>query len=107
MNTITKEQIDEVFAKAEEHPNPHQMDAMEGIYKLMIPEWDNVKRVNGWPHVGEALATYCIGKFREFDKKHHPEVKPAGIWINNGPGMERKLGDWEFSMDGVELEMME
>ena len=107
MNTITKEQIDEVFAKAEEHPNPHQMDAMEGIYKLMIPEWDNVKRVNGWPHVGEALATYCIGKFREFDKKHHPEVMPAGIWINNGPGMEGKLGDWEYSMDGVELEMME
>ena len=107
MNTISKEQIDEVFAKAEEHPEPHQADAMEEIYKLMIPEWDRVKKVHGWPHVGKALAYYCIEKFREFDKKHHPNVLPAEIWINNGPGADERLDAWEYSMEGVELEMME
>lgn len=107
MNTISREQIDKVFAKAEEHPEPHQMDALEGIYQLMIPEWDRVRKMRGWPHVGRTLARYCINKFQEFDKKHHPQVIPAGIWINSGPGVDEKLGDWEYSMEGVELEMME
>jgi hypothetical protein len=105
MNTITQEQIDKILEEAEQMPEPHQADAMIRLYKLMIPEWEDVKQLHGWPKVGKDLSRYCIRKFQEFDEKYHPHVMPAGIWINNGPSTNEKLQDWEFSLEGVEIEM--
>jgi hypothetical protein len=62
----------------------HQDIALVGIYKLFIPDWENIKQVEGFPTVGQELWKYICQLFIDFDQQHHPEVFKGGIWLNHG-----------------------
>ena len=47
--TITPEQVDAIFAAAET-----QSDYVFNLYKLVIPKWDDVAQVDGYPRVNKA-----------------------------------------------------
>jgi len=88
---LGQKEVDTIFAEAK-----HQRDYVVGLYKVVFPRWDKIENVNGFPHCGEALHSYTMGKAIEFDKLHHPKVMNGGLWMNSGFSIDRGLGDWEF-----------
>jgi hypothetical protein len=78
---ITKEQVEEIFNNSKE-----QGDYIFGMYKLVIPKWDTVENVGGYPKCGKELSLFCIEKAIDWDKKHLDNHKVAlgGAWINWG-----------------------
>ncbi len=86
--------LQEVFEKAE-----HQNSALIGIYKLIMPEWDRIERLEGFPEMGQEMWRYICNLFIDFDQRHHPEVFNGGIWVNQGFSSSDELGPWEISLD--------
>jgi hypothetical protein len=85
-------QLQLVFENAQ-----HQDAALVGIYKLFIPDWENIKQVEGFPTVGREMWKYICQLFIDFDQQHHPEVFKGGIWLNNGFSSDGNLDPWEIS----------
>jgi hypothetical protein len=50
MIRVKQETLEEIFEGAE-----GQADALIAIYKLVLPEWDDIERLDGWPSVNETL----------------------------------------------------
>ena len=74
-----------------------QQEALAEIYKLVLPEWDQIRKVNGFPEVGNDLWQFVCRKFIHFDRMHHPAVFAGGIWLNNGFQSNPELDPWELS----------
>jgi hypothetical protein len=90
---ITKEMIEEIFNTCN-----HQTDAAIALYKLAFPEWDNIQSIDGWPTAGKELNEEIFKQFGEFDKKYHPDVMPAGLWLNKGfSTLDKSIVGWELS----------
>lgn len=96
ITTIKKLQhrLQAVFEQAE-----HQSSALIGIYKLIIPDWERIKRLEGYPVVGRGLWQYISNLFIDFDQHHHPQVFNGGLWLNQGFSSSEDLGPWEISID--------
>lgn len=87
-----QEKIDNIFEAA-----THQNECLINIYKIVLPDWDNIDRIIGYPIIGCEMWRYVCRKFIEFDAKNHPECV-SGIWINNGFSSSADLGGWEIDM---------
>jgi hypothetical protein len=81
---ISKKEVDKVFKESK-----NQQQVCVGLYKLVYPDWDKVKSINGFPKVAEDIDRYIFEKFIEFDQENHTGVLPGGLWLNRG-----------FSIDG-------
>lgn len=99
---VTKDQIDLCFEKA-----VNQNEYLVNLYKIPFPDWDEIKSISGFPHVGKELAYYIMGKAMDFDRVHHPNIMNGGLILNSGFGQDDKLGAWELSLEGVEVEYLE
>jgi hypothetical protein len=86
--------LQEIFEKAD-----HQNSALIGIYKLIMPDWDSIERLEGFPVVGQEMWQYIANLFIDFDQHHHPQVFKGGLWLNNGFSCSDKLGPWDISLD--------
>jgi hypothetical protein len=102
MITLNPKEVEELF---EQHTQ--QGDVLVALYKMVIPEWDNVKKVKGWPAVNDYTWKRICSLFQEFDSNHHPGVMPGGCWMNTGFSTNHDIPDWEVSMDNCTLEMNE
>ncbi len=89
---ILQRRLQEIFEKAE-----HQDSALVGIYKLFIPDWEKIDRLEGFPTVGQEMWQYICQLFINFDQVHHPKIFKGGIWFNNGFSSDGNLGPWEIS----------
>ena len=97
---LTKEQIDEIFEKAS-----HQAEYVLGLYELVIgPDFSDCKKIKDWPKAGPKVYEYVMLRAIEFDRKHHPDVLPGGLWVNYGFSLDKNLGDWEVDISEVEIE---
>ena len=67
------EHIKELFEK-----HCDQGKVIEDIYRTVLPDWDRIKKVEGYPKCGTDLSYFIIKQFQDFDKKHHPDVMPGG-----------------------------
>src|SRR5210317_1462711 len=81
---LPKKVIDEIFERSSNSAIPHQADVIVELYRLVIPVWDEVKKIDGWPIVTKKTSEYLFRKFMDFDDKHHPTVLRGGLWMNNG-----------------------
>jgi len=95
-----KDHIKAIFARHE-----HQSDALIGIYKMVLPDWDRIEAIEGFPEAGNNLWTFICRQFIEFDQKYHPDVFNGGIWMNNGFSSNRHLGPWEISFENCKVIM--
>lgn len=77
----------------------HQDSALVRIYKMVFPDWDRIKQIEGFPVVGQAMWKYICNLFIQFDHQHHPEVFKGGLWFNNGFSSSEDLDPWEISFD--------
>lgn len=81
-----RQQIDEIFDRY-----TNQWDVVVALYRLAHPDYDNIKKLVGWPRVGEELGDYIMQKFREFDRKYHPDVISGGAWFNYGFSYDKEI----------------
>lgn len=95
-----KEAVKQLFAE-----NTHQAHVIEGLYKMVLPEWDNIESINGWPKCGKPFWLWISQQFMDFDRIHHPGVFKGGAWMNSGFSVDETLGDFEVSLEGVTFTM--
>ncbi len=86
--------LQEIFEQA-----VHQEAALIGLYKMLIPNWEKIERLEGYPIVGRGLWQYIGNLFIDFDQRHHPQVFNGGLWLNQGFSSSDEIGPWEISMD--------
>jgi len=89
-----KERILEVFAK-----NTDQHYAIVGVYRLVIPDWDEIEKLVGHPEAGMELCLFICKQCMEFDRQHHPNCMPGGAWLNWGFSPDSELDPWGISFD--------
>ena len=76
----------------------HQADALLDIYRLYIPDFDEIALIHGHPKAGRELWLFIAELFVQFDKVHHPKVMPGGLWLNNGFSHGEKLKGWDVTL---------
>ena len=75
----------------------HQEKVLIDLYKLVFPEWDRIIKIDGYPEAGCDLWKFICRIFQEFDRKHHPDCMPGGLWMNTGFSVNTELQPWEVS----------
>ena len=86
--------LQEIFETAE-----HQERALIALYRMLIPDWNRLERLEGFPVVGQEMWQYICQLFIDFDQKHHPRVLNGGLWIHAGFSSSADLEPWEISFD--------
>ena len=94
-----RNQIKNIFKEQD-----NQVDAVIEIYRLALPDWDDIKLIKGYPEAGEELCRMVCREFIEFDRKHHPGCFAGGLWMNKGFSVNRNLGPWEIDFDECSVE---
>ena len=87
---LEKKEIDEIFERA-----TNQYEACLALYHKVHPDYDKIKKLEGYPRVGKELHTYLFQKFIEFDSLHHPGVLAGGLWLNKGFSLDESLEAFE------------
>ena len=98
----SKEKLQHRLQEIFEH-SEHQESALIGIYKLVFPDWEEIKQIEGFPQIGRELWGYIANLFIDFDQCHHVQVFKGGLWVNNGFGSSDKLDGWEISLENCKV----
>ena len=93
-----KEHIKSIFDKYQ-----HQEEVLIDLYKMVLPDWDFIKRVEGFPEAGNDLWQFICRYFQDFDGRNHPDVMPAGAWMNSGFSVNHELSPWEIGFKKCSL----
>lgn len=103
--TLTKEQVDEAFGPATEY---HQAEATDRLYRLVLPDWDTIKSIKGWPKCGPEISKYILEKFIQYDQACHPDVMAGGSWaLGNGWSSRDDICGWSVHLSHLEIEYHE
>lgn len=86
--------ISHIFASSS-----NQSEALISLYKAVVPNWDNVVKMDSFPECNDATWGFICEKFIEFDKTHHPDVLAGGCWLNHGFGVSNIMLDWFIFID--------
>lgn len=90
-STLDRQSVYKLFESSN-----HQSDVLIGLYKMVIPNWDNIKKLKGWPSINENTWQEICKLFIKFDHKYHPDCLAGGCWMNRGFSIENQLGDWQY-----------
>ena len=82
----------------------NQEEVLIGIYRMAFPDWDRIRKINGYPAVGYRLWKYICELFQSFDRKQHPNCMPGGAWMNQGFSVDSDLGLWEITFNNCNVE---
>jgi hypothetical protein len=80
-----------------------QGNVIINLYKMVYPDWDRIKTIQGHPEIGNALWKFICREFIEFDQKYHPDCFAGGAWINQGFSVDKVLGPWEISLKNTTI----
>ena len=92
--------IEAIFQK-----HDHQKKVLTDIYKLVFPDWDQIKMIEGYPEAGRELCIFISKQFIKFDQNHHPDCMPGGAWMNTGFSVKSNLGPGEISLKNCRVIM--
>lgn len=95
---VTKEQIDRIFEEAQD-----QGDYIVALYNMVLPNPLSQVKVRGWPRAGRQINEYIMRRAMDFDRTNHKGVLRGGAWMNYGFQSDESLGDWEVSLEGVQI----
>lgn len=100
--SLTKEMIDQVFETSDDADT-----CVVELYKIAIPEWDNVISIQGYPIVNQKTNLYIFEKAIAFDRIHNPNIMAGGTWMNSGFSTleSQNLEDWWIDNHNVVLKM--
>ncbi len=97
-----KEHIKAIFDKYQ-----HQEEVLIDLYKMVLPDWDQIDKVEGFPAAGYDLWQFICLCFQNFDRRNHPDVMPGGAWMNSGFSVNRELSPWEIGFKNCSIRMKE
>jgi hypothetical protein len=92
---FSKSVIDEICKKA-----PDVSTAFLGFYRIAVPEFDNVKQIDGFPVVSDKTAIYCIDQLMAISKEPY-DVNM--LWLNKGFSSDKSIPEWKISVENVKL----
>ena len=95
-----KGHIEAIFCK-----HDHQEKILIDLYRLVFPDWDKIRRIEGFPEAGTALWKFICDLFIDFDRIHHPDCLKGGAWMNSGFSSKCNLDTWEISFDNCKVIM--
>lgn len=84
---LPKAKIDEIFLSA-----THENNALVSLYRAVIPDFDKVSKIFGFPTVSRNTAIYIIDKLKELSKKDGSQTNI--LWLNKGFNSDEKMKDW-------------
>ena len=97
-----KEHIKAIFDKYQ-----HQEEVLIDLYKMVLPDWDQIDKVEGFPAAGNDLWMFICLCFQDFDCRNHPDVMPAGAWMNSGFSVNHELSPWEIGFKNCSVVYMD
>ncbi len=97
---LDEEEITNIFSTAET-----QQQAALALYRKALPDYDRLEKIEGYPRVSHSTAVRLFDLFINFDKEHHPDVMPGGLWLDCGfaGSAEGNLPDWTVDLSRVKL----
>jgi hypothetical protein len=97
---INQKAVEEIFQKGE-----NQQQVADAIYREVFPDYDMIDKIDGYPKVSHATSVKLFELFIKFDKEHHPDVVPGGLWLDSGFAgtAEGNLPDWTVDVSHVKL----
>ena len=95
---LNREEIEKVFEQ-----NTNQGDALIDLYRIVFPDWDNIKQLDGYPTIGGNLWQYICQLFINFDKQYHQNVMPGGCWLNTGFSSNEAIIDNSVDFSKVKI----
>jgi len=81
----------------------HQDIVIAKLYKMVFPDWEKIKRIEGYPIIGQGLWGYICNLSIEFDRKNHPGCFNGGAWVNNGFASSDCLDPWMISLENCKV----
>jgi len=94
---LRREDVEAVFASA-----TSQADYVVGLYKLVLPDWDDIDDLQGHPQVSEETWGAICNLAMDWDRTHVNSL-PGGAWLNYGFSGRKDLPDWTVDLRGVKL----
>jgi hypothetical protein len=85
----------------------YQQEVLIELYKLLFPGWSAIAEIKGYPDAGCDLWHFICRLFQEFDRKHHPDCMPGGLWMNVGFSMDSNLEPWGVCFKNCHLQYRE
>jgi hypothetical protein len=95
-----KTAIQKIFSK-----HDHQNNVMADLYRLVLPDWEQIEKIQGYPEAGRQLSVFISEQFMQFDRQHHPDCMPAGAWLNTGFSCNSNLDPWQISLKNCRITM--
>ena len=95
-----KTYIQSIFSK-----HDHQKKVMAGLYRLVLPDWEKIEKIEGYPEAGRELSIFISKQFMQFDRKHHADCMPGGAWMNTGFSPKSNLDPWQISLKNCRVIM--
>jgi|GEM_PF-6211835 len=85
--SIPWDKVDSLFENSTD-----QAGIVIGLYRLIIPDWDRVHHLDGWPGINPVDSGILMKKFMAFDREHHPDRLRGGAWMNLGFRSDPNVG---------------
>lgn len=95
---LNREEIEKVFEQ-----NTNQGDVLIDLYRMVFPDWDSIKQLEGYPTIGKDLWQYICQLFINFDKQYHKAVMAGGCWMNTGFSSNETITDNSVDLSGVKI----
>lgn len=78
-------------------------EALNRVYRLFIPQWDNNTPQYSTPKCGNSLYRYLSSLFHILDYKNNPQKPTGKLWLSQGFVPDSSLGNWEFQFNPCQL----
>jgi hypothetical protein len=85
----SKKEIDQIFDSSNS-----PLDICLKLYKLVYPNYDDIKEIKGYPKINKEFSLYLFDKFGELDQSNGNTLDGSFFWMNKGFGTDEKLNDW-------------
>jgi len=78
---LDQEEVRALFRTSE-----NQSDIVLALYKMVYPDWDDIKSIEGYPTINPKTNEEIFGMFRIFDRNHCPDqsILRGALWFNKG-----------------------
>ena len=93
--------LNEAAVRAAFEAATSQEDYLVALYRMVLPDWDTIERVERWPACNDTTWKAICRLAQEADRRLRLDVLPGGAWLNHGftTFPDNRLADWQVSTD--------
>jgi hypothetical protein len=97
---LTEEKVRAAFEQT-----TSQEEYLIAIYRMVLPDWDAIERIERWPACNEKTWEAICRLAMEADQRLRLNVLPGGAWLNHGftTGEGKHLADWQVCLDTARI----